>query len=179
LTRSVAEASAATTELTFGAGATTTEFDVGTLPSASAPLVYATNLVLNGTVSVNVAGAGIVGGPIRLLTFESLSGSGAFTLNTLPAGIEGQLATNGNSIDLVVVPIYGTNLTITPGGGNVTVSWPASHLGWSLEVQTNTLEVGLSTNWVTVPDSDMTNSVVVPINAVDPAVFYRMFYQRP
>jgi hypothetical protein len=25
----------------------------------------------------------------------------------------------------------------------------------------------------------MTNSVVVPINAVDPAVFYRMFYQRP
>jgi len=91
-------------------------------------------------------------------------------------GFAGQLATNGNSIDLVVIPTYGTNLTATASNGLLTVSWPASHLGWSLQVQTNTLAVGLSTNWITVPGSQTNTSVVVPISLTEPSVFYQLRY---
>jgi hypothetical protein len=43
-----------------------------------------------------------------------------------------------------------------------------------LEVQTNSLDVGISNNWVPVPDSSGTNHVVVPIDPANPSVFYRL-----
>ena len=69
-----------------------------------------------------------------------------------------------------------TNLVAVVNGNKLELSWPADHTGWRLQVQTNSLATGLSTNWVDVPNTATVNSVT---NALDPsngAVFYRMVY---
>ncbi len=45
--------------------------------------------------------------------------------------------------------------------------------------QTNTLSVGLSTNWSNVSGSTTTNLIVIQPDPGKPAVFYRLFYQTP
>jgi hypothetical protein len=56
----------------------------------------------------------------------------------------------------------------------MTFSWPQDHTGWTLEMQTNSLDIGLSTNWVVVPGSAMTNQITVPIDPSIPLAFYRL-----
>ena len=76
----------------------------------------------------------------------------------------------------MVVSISPTSLTASVSGGTVTLSWPADHISWRLETQTNALSVGLRTNWSTWPGSAATNSVSVPIDQTQPAVFFRLVY---
>jgi hypothetical protein len=69
-----------------------------------------------------------------------------------------------------------TNITFSAGGGNLTLSWPADHTGWTLQVQTNTRAVGLGTNWFNVSGSSATNQVALPISTANGTVFYRLVY---
>ena len=64
----------------------------------------------------------------------------------------------------------------TVSGGNLSLTWPADHTGWRLEVQTNSLSSGLGTNWVTWPNSTGTNAVSIPVNPTNPSVFFRLVY---
>ena len=57
-------------------------------------------------------------------------------------------------------------------GGNLTLSWPLDHTGWTLQVQTNSL----STNWVTVTGSSITNQMIIPINPANGSEFFRLVY---
>jgi len=75
------------------------------------------------------------------------------------------------------IPTTPTNLLYSVSGGRLTVSWPSNYLGWSLQVQTNSLGKGLGTNWVTVPSSSLVITTNVPLVATNPAVFYRLIYQ--
>jgi hypothetical protein len=56
------------------------------------------------------------------------------------------------------------------------LSWPLDHTGWRLEGQTNSLTVGISNNWVTIPGSALTNLVNLPYVTNNPTVFYRLVY---
>ena len=78
----------------------------------------------------------------------------------------------------VTVNPVGTPTAITSGvtGTNLSLSWPADHLGWRLLVQTNQLNVGLSTNWFTWPNSTNWISVTIPILPANPSVFFRLVY---
>ncbi len=67
-----------------------------------------------------------------------------------------------------------TNITYSVTGSAMTLSWPADHLGWLLQSQTNALNVGLGTNWVDVPGSDALISTNLPLVPANPAVFYRL-----
>jgi len=67
-----------------------------------------------------------------------------------------------------------TNLTATVSGGSLVVSWPADHLGWILQSQTNSLATGLGTNWVDMAGSASVNSVTNPVVPTNPSVFYRL-----
>jgi autotransporter-associated beta strand protein len=69
-----------------------------------------------------------------------------------------------------------TNLIAQVVSGQLDLSWPADHTGWRLQVQSNSIKVGLSNNWVDVPGASGTNHVIVPINPANGAVFYRMAY---
>ena len=64
----------------------------------------------------------------------------------------------------------------TVSGGDLILQWPADHTGWTLQVQTNSLNVGLNTNWSSVAGSALVNSVTNAINPENGAVFYRMVY---
>ena len=97
--------------LTIGAtgGGLTLNF-AGTGGQPSAPL-HVTSLTVNGPVTVNIAGYNFSPGQIPLVQYSLLTGSGSFTLGSLPSGMTAQIVTNtlNQSIDLVI--------TAAPAGG--------------------------------------------------------------
>jgi autotransporter-associated beta strand protein len=89
------------------------------------------------------------------------------------------VATDGRITVASVANIINTNVTtimFTNSGSSLTLAWPADHIGWTLQVQTNTLAAGLGTNWVDVTGSATTNKVVIPVTTSNGSVFYRLKY---
>jgi VCBS repeat-containing protein len=72
------------------------------------------------------------------------------------------------------VSLAPTSIAMVASGSTISVSWPADHLGWHLQVQTNTLVGGLGTNWVTLPGSESVTGTNITINPANGAVFYRL-----
>jgi hypothetical protein len=58
-------------------------------------------------------------------------------------------------------------------GGQLQVAWPADHAGWTLQVQTNSLN---STNWSTLLGTALTNQFFFPLNSTDESMFFRLAY---
>ena len=69
-----------------------------------------------------------------------------------------------------------TNIVASVSGNQLTLAWPVDHTGWQLQVQTNSLSVGLGNNWVPVSGSTGVNEVVVPMDPANGSVFYRLVY---
>jgi hypothetical protein len=67
-------------------------------------------------------------------------------------------------------------LTLQFAGGQLQLTWPATHIGCRLEAQTNALATGLSTNWVTISGSALTNQITIPIHSENDAAFFRLVY---
>ena len=140
-----------------------------------------------GTVSVTNLGPALVAGnsfklfskPVQngqTLTIAPDPGTGLVWTNKLAVdGSIAVLATNAGP----VVATNRTNITMTASGGNLNLSWPSDHIGWSLQAQTNTCAVGLHTNWFTLPGYETTNAATIPIGTANPTVFYRLFYLIP
>lgn len=63
------------------------------------------------------------------------------------------------------------NLTASVSSHTLMLAWPADHLGWTLQVQTNGLS---SSQWSDLPASSDVNLVELPINPTNAAVFYRL-----
>jgi hypothetical protein len=135
---------------------------------------------LTGTLIVTNVGSSAlqVGDSFKLLTITNYA-SAAFTNVILPVGPTwtNKLAIDG-TIAVLAMPVTvntnATNITATYAGGNLQLGWPASHIGWELQVQTNARSTGLSTNWFVVPGSTTTNQVTLPTNPSNGAVFYRL-----
>lgn len=68
------------------------------------------------------------------------------------------------------------HLALSAAGGQMQFNWPSDHTGWRLEAQTNTVGMGLSTNWVTVAGSTGTNQLSIPITTGNASVFFRLVY---
>ena len=85
----------------------------------------------------------------------------ALVTNTSPNG-------NGG----IVYKLAPMRLTVAVSGNALDISWPAS--GARLQAQTNSLSVGIGTNWATVPGSTTTNHVVLPIDTANGSVFLRL-----
>ncbi len=85
---------------------------------------------------------------------------------------------SGNSLEVTAQPISQSPINVgwTLTGSQVELSWPADHLGWSLQVQTNSLNTGLGTNWTTIPNSATTNQLSLPIDPGVGGVFFRLIY---
>jgi len=69
-----------------------------------------------------------------------------------------------------------TNILTSVKNGNLVLSWPADHLGWHLQVQTNSSSKGLGTNWVDMPATAAASSFTNAMNPGNGAVFYRLTY---
>ena len=99
-------------------------------------------------------------------SYDVLVGNAAGNVSSLPA-------------TLTVLPPANTNatpITATLDHNTLQIGWPADHLGWRLETQTNGLDMSLSTNWVTVAGSVSTNLMVITISPQTPAAFFRLVY---
>ncbi len=86
--------------------------------------------------------------------------------------------TSANSMQVAARPVSATPplCVVTLDGGVLTLAWPADHVGWRLQAQTNSLTTGLGTSWVEVPGSTATNRLSSPIDLSNGSVFYRLVY---
>ena len=96
--------------LTFAAGANRLEFGFnnGVVPSATVPALAVSNLVVNGTTTVDVLAGGLVAGQFPLLKYAgTFTGTGSLVLGTLPPRVVATLSNNlaNASIDLVVTTV--------------------------------------------------------------------------
>lgn len=128
----------------------------------------------NGTVSVSNLGAALHVGDKFTLFSQPVTGGATLAVSGGGVTWSNNLATDGSIVVLSTMAAYSTNLTATVSGSTLTVSWPATHLGWILQVQTNSLSSGLSTNWVDVAGSSAVTSTNLTISATVPTAFYRL-----
>jgi pectin methylesterase-like acyl-CoA thioesterase len=86
---------------------------------------------------------------------------------------------SGNSTQASAVPLPSqvlTNLNYQASGSQLQLWWPSDHLGWHLEAQTNSLNLGLATNWSPVIGSGATNQMSFPFGFSSGSVFFRLAY---
>ena len=67
-------------------------------------------------------------------------------------------------------------LNFVMSSGQIQFSWPMDHTGWHVQMQTNLLNAGIGTNWVNVPNSNITNQFSAPISTTNSSVFFRLVY---
>jgi autotransporter-associated beta strand protein len=126
-------------------------------------------IVPTGTFAANQTFALFSGaGTTNASNFSSIVGS--------PGSGLGFTFTNGTLKVVATVNTSSTNITSSVSGNLLTLSWPADHTGWRLQVQTNSASAGLQGNWVDVPGSTSVNTVSITINPANGTVFYRMVY---
>jgi pectate lyase len=147
-----------------------------------------TNDLITGMTSVNYNGRLIVtnlGGTLAasdcFKLFDATSYSGTFTTVTLPTLTGNLFWTNRLALDgtiAVLSPVNTTptNIAAVVNGNTLHLSWPADHIGWRLEAQTNTLALGLGTNWFTISGTSVTNYFQLPIDPFNGSVCLRLAY---
>ena len=109
--------------------------------------------------------------------FDASSYSGAFVAFdpvTPGAGLAWNTNTLATDGTLRVVSTTPVTLTNSVSGNLLTLSWPADHIGWCLQTQTNSSPPGLGTNWICVTGSTVTNQVTVALDPAAASVFYRL-----
>jgi hypothetical protein len=139
-----------------------------TVTVVNADLTATNHLIYNGTT--NLLTSGVASSPLAL------------TLGAVNPVVVRVTAQDG-----VTVQTYTVNVTMQPSlipptlsrsvsNGILTLSWPSSNLTYTLQVQTNVLGKGLSTNWMPVSGTASVTSTNLPINSTQPTVFYRLVY---
>ena len=129
--------------------------------------IGSTNFVAGDTFALFSAP---VSGSFNVAPLPQLPNSSLYWTNKL--SVNGTIAV----ASVVTVNTNPTNITAIVSGNTLTLSWPADHLGWHLQVQTSALSAGLGTNWITIPGSDTVTATNLAINPANGAVFYRMVY---
>jgi autotransporter-associated beta strand protein len=141
----------------------------------------ATTITYGGTLVVtNLSGSLTGTDTFKLFSATNYTGAFSSLSPTIPqpglAWDTSTLATDGILRFTVTANTTPTNLTAVLNGNQLTLSWPADHTGWHLQVQTNSVSVGIGNNWVNVPGSDLVNSMTFTIDSANDAVFYRMIF---
>lgn len=74
------------------------------------------------------------------------------------------------------VAVNPTNLVLTLVSNTLQISWPADHIGWRLEAQTNAIGKGVGTNWGNVAGATATNRMFFPLIKTNGVVLFRLAY---
>ena len=174
------------TVATLNLGSSSTDVTYSKFTVAAGGKVAATTaLNVTGTNIVTILDPSLTVGTNTLFTYSGSIGGGSgfagFQLATLPAGVTANLLNTGSAVQLAVTSTYMVNtnspvMTNSVSGGTLTLSWPADHLGWRLEVQTNSLNAGLGTTWFTWPNSTNVTTVPITLDPTAPTVFFRLVY---
>lgn len=163
------------------AGVTTMAIDKDASPN-SARLV-ANSIAYGGSLTVTNIGRDLVGvSNIVFKLFDAPTRSGSFSSVTLPPLPPNHTWQNNLAVDGTLVVQSTVNpapptlaAQLAAGGTQLQLSWPADRVGgWVLQVQTNSLSVGISTNWATVAETIYTNQWTLPIDPQGGCVFARL-----
>ena len=153
-----------------------TLIDLNKTTGACDQITGLTSIVYGGTLVIsNQAGVVAEGDSFKL--FNARNYSGAFSRISPPTPGTGlawdteALAAQGT---LRVITISNASITAQLSGHLLSLSWPADHLGWYLQSQTNAPGVGLTTNWTAVPTSTATNRMMFTINPAVGSVWFRL-----
>jgi hypothetical protein len=107
--------------------------------------------------------------------FSKPVANGSFTNINLPSLTAGLAWQNNLSVDGSITVVTGSvtqpTLGFSQSGNQLTMTWTDST--YHLQAQTNTVNVGVSTNWVNYPGGT-TSPVMVNINLNNGAVFFRL-----
>lgn len=119
--------------------------------------------VISGLVNTNYSDADVTNG----VTYF-------YVVTAVTSGVESANSTQASAAPLP--SLAATSLTSRFNGNQLQLSWPQDHLGWFLQIQTNSLSTGFGTNWVVVPNSQFTNQVFIPVDPASGCVFLRLAY---
>lgn len=144
-------------------------------------IIGMSTLNYGGTLQVTNLGVTALAAGDTFPIFSAANFTGAFSNLVLPplgANLywTNALALNGSLSVASSVSLLPTNLLWSVQGTNLILSWPADHIGWRLQMQTNTLATGLGGNWFDVPNSNTTNTEICAIGFDNNCVFYRLVY---
>ena len=163
--------------LTLASGSfTVMELNKTTLTNDS--VVGVTTLTYGGTLLLNNLSGTLAAGDTFNL-FAAAAYTGAFSrivtrsLGQTVTWDTSRLAVDGTIKAATVGPVPITT-SYNSANATLSLSWPLSQTGLALQTQTNTLAVGLSTNWVAIPGSTATNLMIIPVDRANPAVFFRL-----
>jgi hypothetical protein len=87
-----------------------------------------------------------------------------------------QVATHYAAGSFGLISTNPTNIVASVTNNQLYLSWPANHIGWQLQAQTNSVSKGISTNWANYNPSTTIHQVAIPINLTNGTVFYRLIY---
>jgi autotransporter-associated beta strand protein len=132
-----------------------------------------------GTITVTNLGSALQTGDTFTLFSKPLANGSAMTVSGGGVTWTNNLSVNGTITVLPTMATNPTNITFSVSGSVLTLSWPADHLGWYLQVQTNSLSTGLGTNWVFVPGSSSVVTTNFTVNPANASVFYRLKSSNP
>lgn len=154
----------------------TSSFAVNGSTPANAAVALGGSVTYGGTLTVVPSGVFASGQQFTLFSGAGAANAGNFaSLAGSPGPGLAFTFTNGVLTVVSTGPTGPVPLTNSINGSVLSLSW-ASGQGWRLQAQqTNSLAVGLSTNWTYVTDGTV-SSTNITINRNQPTVFYRLAY---
>ena len=102
-----------------------------------------------------------------------LNTGGSWMLRTNSSGVNVDFAAKMQATGINPNPPLLTSSTF---GNFLLLSWPGDRIGWKLQVQTNSTQVGISNNWYTIEATAVDNHWVIPIDSTLGCVFTRLIY---
>jgi autotransporter-associated beta strand protein len=142
------------------------------LSPANDLVVVSGTLTKTGTGTLTVANLGpalAVGDKFTLFSQPVLNGA-ALTVTGGGATWTNNLAVDGSISVASVLVVTPPTMNFTHTGNSLQFSWTS---GFKLQVQTNSIHVGISTNWADYPGGG-TSPVTVPIDVTKETVFFRL-----
>ena len=127
-----------------------------------------------GTITVINLGATLQAGDSFALFNKAVANGAALVVSGAGVSWTNKLAVDGTIAVSSTVASNPTNITFSVNGSTLALSWPADHTGWILQTQTNSITVGLGTNWIAVPGSSAVNQTNIVMNSANGSVFFRL-----
>jgi hypothetical protein len=144
-------------ELSWAASTNATSYNVKQATVSGGTYITSTNIT--GLVYTNT---GLVNGTLYYFVVSATNSFGE--------------SVNSAQVSARPVSITTPQITFGNNSGQINVGWPADHTGWWLQMQTNSIDEGLGTNWVNISGSDATNQIYIPINTVNGSTFFRLVF---
>jgi len=157
--------------LNLNAGSTST-FEVNGSTPTNDVVALGGAATYGGTLNIVPSGTFTNGQTFTLFSGASVASASNFASITGSPGSGLAFSFTNGVLSVVNATVSSATLTNSVSGGVLSLSWPAGQ-GWRLEWQTNTLSIGLGTNWLPLTDGSV-SSTNITIDPTKPTVFYRL-----